>query len=90
MRGGRPRRTLNIKGDPVVVLALPLERKTLKQVAERTKLALVLTDGKAPLAIGRDRAAPSRSWRRWSGGRPSHGQDARAAARRPASRCPRP
>ena len=42
---------LNIKGDPVIVLAMPLEPKTLEAVATRTKLSLVLTDGKSSLLL---------------------------------------
>jgi hypothetical protein len=42
---------LNIKGDPVVVLAVPLELRTLEAVSARTKLSLVLTDGKASLLL---------------------------------------
>jgi hypothetical protein len=46
---------LNIKGDPVVVLAIPLELKTLEGVATRTKLSLLLSDGKiALLTAGSD------------------------------------
>jgi hypothetical protein len=53
--GGRPlmvaaaRVDLNIKGDPVLVLAMPLELKTLDGVATRTKLSLLLTDGRTAL-----------------------------------------
>ncbi len=42
---------LNIKGDPVVVLAMPLELKTLAAVATRTRLSLLVTDGKSSLLI---------------------------------------
>ncbi len=55
--GGRPlviaaaRVDLNMKGDPVVVLAMPLELKMLEGVAARTKLSLVLTDGRSPLLM---------------------------------------
>jgi hypothetical protein len=47
---------INAKGDPTVVLARPFDPKLLNQVAARTELALLLTDGRAPLAMAGDEA----------------------------------
>jgi Protein kinase domain len=57
---GRPvmvaaaRLDVNVKGDPTVVVAKPFDPKSLNQVAVRTELALLLTDGRVPLAIAGD------------------------------------
>jgi hypothetical protein len=42
---------LNIKGDPVIVVAMPLELKTLETVSTRTQLSLALTDGRSSLLV---------------------------------------
>ena len=58
--GGKPvmvaasRVDVNVKGDPTVVLAKPFDVKSLQQVATRTELALLLTDGRVPLAMASD------------------------------------
>ena len=58
--GGRPvmvaaaRVDISAKGDPTVVLAKPFDPKSLNQVAARTELALLLTDGRVPLAMAGD------------------------------------
>jgi sensor domain CHASE-containing protein len=58
--GGRPvmvaaaRVDINAKGDPTVVLAKPFDVKSLNQVAARTQLSLLLTDGRVPLAMAGD------------------------------------
>ena len=95
--GGRPlvfaaaRVDLNIKGDPVVVLAMPLELKMLEAVAARTKLSLVLDRRQVAPADGRDPRITASSWRASCGGpTPPPSSTARAAGRRPASPCRRP
>jgi hypothetical protein len=40
-----------LKGEPVLVLGRPFEQRTLAQVAVRTELGLLLTDGRVPLAL---------------------------------------
>jgi hypothetical protein len=46
------RMDVGVRGEPVVVLARPLDGRILHEVAERNDLGLMITDRKSPLALG--------------------------------------
>jgi hypothetical protein len=49
---GAARMDVGVRGEPVVVLARPLDSRILQEVAERNDLGLMITDGKSSLAMG--------------------------------------